>query len=108
MLWPANSPDLNMIEPCWPWLKKRTTLRGAPADKKTAKASWLKAWDDLPQHQIQQWIERIVHHIQEVIRLEGGNEYKEGRTGQDKRDWKGKRLKGKLSRRALWEGVDSE
>jgi hypothetical protein len=33
----------------------------------------------MPQEKIQEWIERIVVHIQEVIRLEGGNEYKEGR-----------------------------
>jgi hypothetical protein len=29
--------------------------------------------------EIQAWIERIVINIQEVIRLEGGNEYQEGR-----------------------------
>lgn len=30
LLWPGNSPDLNMIEPCWPWMKRQTTRRGAP------------------------------------------------------------------------------
>ena len=30
--------------------------------------------------QIRVWIERMPRHIQEVIRLEGGNEYKEGRS----------------------------
>jgi hypothetical protein len=33
----------------------------------------------MPQAKIQAWIERIIIHIQEVRRLEGGNEYKEGR-----------------------------
>jgi hypothetical protein len=33
----------------------------------------------MPQERIQAWIERIMDHIPEVIRLEGGNEYKEGR-----------------------------
>jgi hypothetical protein len=38
------------------------------------------------QEKIQAWIERIIDHVQEVIRLEGGNEYKEGRKrGQEKR-----------------------
>lgn len=32
------------------------------------------------QERIQAWIERIVDHIKEVIQLEGGNEYREGRS----------------------------
>jgi len=34
----------------------------------------------MPQKQIQEWIERIPRHIQEVIRLKGSNDYKEGRV----------------------------
>jgi hypothetical protein len=82
------------------WLKKRTTSRGAPRDKKTGKEAWIRAWDELPQERIQHWIERLMRHIQEVIRLEGGNEYKEGRDDRDTRSWKGKRVKGKLSERS--------
>jgi hypothetical protein len=33
----------------------------------------------MPEVKIQAWIERIIAHIKDVIRLEGGNEYKEGR-----------------------------
>ena len=45
---------------------------------------WQATWRDLPQAQIQAWIERIPWHIQQIIRLNGGNEYREGRdiTGQ--------------------------
>jgi hypothetical protein len=28
LLWLSNSPDLNAIEPCWFWIKKRTTRKG--------------------------------------------------------------------------------
>lgn len=28
LLWPGNSPDLNMIEPCWMWMKRETTKYG--------------------------------------------------------------------------------
>ena len=52
---------------------------------------------NLPQSEIQAWIERIPRHIQEIIRLEGGNEYAEGRKAF-KRDQAGIRIKGKLSR----------
>jgi hypothetical protein len=96
LLWPGNSPDLNAIEPAWFWMKRRTTSQGAPTTKAEMEKRWLQAWKDLPQKTIQGWIERIPHHIREVIRLEGGNEYKEGVQGF-KRSWKGDRLKGKLS-----------
>ena len=29
MLWPANSPDLNMIVPCWFYIKIETIKKGA-------------------------------------------------------------------------------
>jgi siroheme synthase len=41
--------------------------------------TWSKAWEDLPQTEIQAWIKRIPRHVQEIIRLKGGNEYTKGR-----------------------------
>ena len=87
LLWPGNSPDLNMIEPCWYYLKRATTKKGAPKNRAEAERVWQKAWDELEQWRIQAWIERIPRHIQEVIRLEGGNEYREG-AADSARDWK--------------------
>lgn len=86
LVWCPNSPDLNMIEPCWPHLKRATTKKGAPKSKSQAELVWKQAWDDLEQSRIQRWIERIPHHIQEVIRLEGGNEYAEGRSKNRRQD----------------------
>jgi len=79
LVWCPNSPDLNMIEPAWWYLKHKVTAKGAPTSRSDAKRRWKEAWEELPQSRIQGWIERIVHHIKEVIRCEGGNEYKEGR-----------------------------
>lgn len=80
LLWPGNSSDLNMIEPAWPHPKRKTTwIPGPPRTRAVAEARWIKEWKDLEQSRIQAWIERIPHHIQEIICLEGGNEYKEGR-----------------------------
>jgi len=85
LLWPGNSPDLNAIEPCWLWIKRDISKKGAIYTKAALKEAWIKSWENLPQETIQAWIERIPRHIQEVIRLEGGNEYKEGRLkGQEK------------------------
>jgi len=78
MLWPGNSPDLNAIEPCWFYMKKQTTRKGV-FGKKDMKERWIQCWDDLPQEQIQAWIDRIPIHIEKVIALKGGNEYQEGR-----------------------------
>ena len=79
LIWPGNSPDLNAIEPCWFYMKKDTTVKGAFGLKKAGIAKWEACWLDVPQFEIQAWIERIPHHIKEIIRLEGGNEYQEGR-----------------------------
>ena len=68
-----------MIEPSWAWLKRVVTCKGAPKSKEEAKRAWTQAWGELEQDRIQAWIARIPHHIQEVIRCEGDNCYKEGR-----------------------------
>jgi hypothetical protein len=78
LLWPGNSPDLNMIEPCWMWMKQETTKRGAPSTRKEAERAWKKCWRDMSQERIQGWIKRIIRHIAMVILLEGDNKYKEG------------------------------
>jgi hypothetical protein len=78
LLWPGNSPDLNMIEPCWMWMKMETTKRGAPSVRKEAVKAWTKCWKNLSQERIQRWISRIIRHIEMVILLEGDNKYKEG------------------------------
>lgn len=80
LLWCGNSPDLNAIEPCWFWMKRETTKKGAPKNRADATRAWRKCWKELPQEKIQAWIERIPIHIQKIIELEGGNEYKEGRN----------------------------
>jgi hypothetical protein len=79
-LWCDNSPDLNAIEPCWFWMKRETTKKGAPKNRADATRAWRKCWKELPQEKIQAWIERIPIHIQKIIELEGGNESKEGRN----------------------------
>ena len=99
LLWPGNSPNLNPIEKAWFYLKQVTTSRGPPKDKIALEHAWLQAWRQLSLAMVRKWIEAIPHHIQEIIRLEGGNEYPEGRKAF-KREWKGRRTLRKLSTHA--------
>ena len=80
LLWPGNSPDMNLTEPCWPWMKRTTTKKGAPRTRRDTEERWKKAWDDLPQEKIQAWIERIPRHLRIIRFLKGDNKYKEGRV----------------------------
>ena len=79
LLWCGNSPDCNAIEPCWFYMKRETTKKGAPQSRAEAVRAWEKCWTDLPQAKIQAWIERLLIHIPKIIELYGGNEYIEGR-----------------------------
>ena len=43
--------------------------------------AWVRCWEkELTQERIQAWISRIPRHIQQIIELKGGNEYREGRA----------------------------
>jgi hypothetical protein len=60
-------------------MKRKTTKKGLITSTKELKESWIRCWNEMPQTTIQAWIKRIMIYIQDVIRLEGRNEYKEGR-----------------------------
>ena len=78
LLWPGNSPDINAIEPTWFYMKRHTSKKGPPTIRKQAELLWTRCWKNMPRDKIQRWIERIPYHIQHIIRLKGGNGYKEG------------------------------
>jgi hypothetical protein len=64
-------------------MKRETTKHGTATSKKQMKEDWIKCWESIPQERFQRWIERIPVHIQEVIQLEGGNEYVESIRGRN-------------------------
>lgn len=77
-------------------MKRSTTARGSTTNPKEMKQRWYSHWESIPQEMVQKWIEGVYNNIQEVLRLEGGNEYREGRAASQ-RDFKGRRVIGKLS-----------
>ena len=80
LIWPGNSPDLNMIENCWAWMKRQITRRGCPTNRIIVEKFWTRCWKNTLIQKRQHWIERIPRHIQQVIALKGGNQYREGFT----------------------------
>ena len=85
LIWCGNSPDLNPIEACWWWMKRRCTRKGCPRTRTILTKVWERTWkDELDQKRIQSWIERLPRHIKKVIELRGGNEYREGK---DEDEW---------------------
>ena len=71
-------------------MKLKTTKKSAPKNRADAIRAWNQCWKELEQERIRAWIERIPHHIEQIIELEGGNEYKEGRSvrlGQPSTAW---------------------
>ena len=63
--------------------------------------AWVRCWErELTQERIQAWISRIPRHIQQIIELKGGNEYREGRAGNSAiRPYNSKERKKRYARR---------
>ena len=52
LLWPGNSSDLNAIEPCWWYMKVKTTRKGESTSRKELEKQWLDCWGKLEQERI--------------------------------------------------------
>ena len=73
MHWVGNSPNLNIIELAWSYLKQHIK----PAStRKELEEHWLEAWENLSIECIRGWIETIQTRIKKVIELKGNNNYK--------------------------------
>jgi hypothetical protein len=67
-------------------MKRRTTRKGCPRDKKTLTKVWADCWRELKQERLQSYVERMPRHIARIIELDGGNSYREGATGEPSDD----------------------
>jgi hypothetical protein len=63
-------------------MKRETTRHRTITSKKQIKEDWIEYWKNISQERIQAWIKKIPEYIQEIIRLDGGNKYKESKTGR--------------------------
>jgi hypothetical protein len=72
--WPANSPDLNLIEHVWAYMKRR--LDRYDEQPKTMVELWERVqtiWTELPDGLLQKLYESMPKRLEEVIKNKGGN-----------------------------------
>ena len=73
LAWPAQSPDINLIEHLWVHLKR--ALQEYPTPLKGIHELWerlVKEWNGIPVEACQKLIESMPRRIQAVIRAKGG------------------------------------
>ena len=70
--WPAQSPDLNIIEPLWSYLKARVESC-RPSNIEALWKCCEEQWAMIPDQQIKNLYQSIQRRIQEVLRKKGLN-----------------------------------
>lgn len=68
-------------------MKRENTKKGALRTRIEVERAWTNCWKSLSQDRSRGWIKRMPRPIAEVIRLKGGDEYREGRQGGDVRSY---------------------
>lgn len=72
--WPANSPDLNLIEHLWDELKRRVHARNPPPmNHRDLKQALYEEWETIPQETAANLIKSMRNRLQAVIQARGGN-----------------------------------
>jgi transposase len=74
MDWPANSPDLNLIEHAWDILHRRISNRqNQPNSLQELADALVDEWSRIPQIEFQTLIHSFQNRCREVIRARGGH-----------------------------------
>ncbi|QRW21104.1 Transposable element Tcb2 transposase [Rhizoctonia solani] len=72
--WPANSPDMNIIENVWDYLDRRVRMRHQlPTRANDLWAILQEEWECIPQAYVDKLYDSMTERVQEVIDRKGGN-----------------------------------
>ena len=70
--WPPSSPDLNVIEKVWRWMKEELKrLPFVPTSVDQLKREIQRLWDQVNPHDYQPYVERLTCKLEDVISLKG-------------------------------------
>lgn len=69
--WPANSPDFNVVENVFAWLKSKVEDMG-PCDEQSLREAIQKAWNDFPVAMTETLVESMPRRLQQAIDRKGG------------------------------------
>ncbi len=78
MFWAGNSPQHNMIKPVWGDVKREMAKGGSIHKKEEPVKGWERAQNFMRQKMLRARVHHIRHHLVEIVRHEGGNQYLEG------------------------------
>ena len=72
--WPAKSPDMNCVEPCWSYTKLIVNRKIKPGDDKNALCRYVtQAWNRMPMRYVRNLIRSMRRRVQALIAANGGN-----------------------------------
>ena len=71
--WPANSPDLNIIENVWGWMAKKVYENGKQyATVGELRDAIIRCWNEIPNNLLHRLVESMPDRIFQVINANGG------------------------------------
>ncbi|GFS89699.1 transposable element Tcb2 transposase [Trichonephila clavipes] len=74
LVWPARSPDLNLIDNVWDALGRQVAGRNyPPTNKNTLIRALTEEWDKLPQQLLDNVVQSMVRRVECCITLHGGH-----------------------------------
>jgi transposase len=70
--WPSRSPDMNVIEHVWSYLKRTLQRENPPENLRQLQESLQVAWEQLPQQLLQRLILGMPRRITALLQARGG------------------------------------